>query len=474
MTQSSEHPKHKSLSERLSSAQLTIEPAEMTRQRARQNSLSALRMVSINMPWLSSLAVAVTVVVDERINIAAVSASGRVLVNPLVFSSIPLTDAMFIMAHELLHLALDTFGRATGFDDHEKVNHAHDYIINDLLRMELGMSPPLNGLELYGAANMSLEKVMAWMTSKERFEHPPCWEWYPDSSLRNHRTSKRPVLGTMSAALLQAGLAKLIETSQPAIGGVVSERSDLIFPPLERELFPGDMEATVERRNAVLAAVQDCLSLQAIQQAILASSAGVGAGGDTCCLEAIRNQHQPPWEAVLQQWMGSCAPGHRTYARPSRRGADRSDCVLPGKNREGWTLNIVLDTSGSMFFEGTSVLQKALGIIADFGEANGVTDVHILQCDVMVTIDEWVEIENLSSYRISGFGGSDMSPAMLYLASDPEVTAIVVITDGDICYPAELADVSVLWALTSGGDRFKPAYGNVVPLFGRQTNRLFP
>ena len=68
------------------------------------------------------------------------------------------------------------------------------------------------------------------------------------------------------------------------------------------------------------------------------------------------------------------------YARPSRRGADRTDVVLPGRKREGWTLNIVLDTSGSMADE----MPRALGAIADFCEAVGVDQVRLVQCDTAV------------------------------------------------------------------------------------------
>ena len=63
----------------------------------------------------------------------------------------------------------------------------------------------------------------------------------------------------------------------------------------------------------------------------------------------------------------SVAPGERTFMRPSRRGADRTDVVLPGRKREGWMLNVVLDTSGSM----TDEIPRALGAIADFCDAVG-------------------------------------------------------------------------------------------------------
>ncbi len=75
---------------------------------------------------------------------------------------------------------------------------------------------------------------------------------------------------------------------------------------------------------------------------------GTDAGAASQTVDALRGIYRTPWELALQHWLESVAPGDRTFARASRRGAGRADIVLPGRKREGWILNIVLDTSGSM------------------------------------------------------------------------------------------------------------------------------
>jgi predicted metal-dependent peptidase len=80
-----------------------------------------------------------------------------------------------------------------------------------------------------------------------------------------------------------------------------------------------------------------------------------------------------------------------------------------------------------------------------------------------VTVDEWIPVEELDRYQISGYGGSDMSPAMLHLAEDNEVTSMVVITDGCINYPKDSLDVEVLWVVTYDRN-FNPGYGTIVRL----------
>jgi hypothetical protein len=57
-----------------------------------------------------------------------------------------------------------------------------------------------------------------------------------------------------------------------------------------------------------------------------------------------------------------------------------------------------------------------------------------------------------------------MSPALWHLAADPEVEAVIVITDGDIAYPDEAMPYAVLWVLTAADESFEPPYGQVISL----------
>ena len=78
--------------------------------------------------------------------------------------------------------------------------------------------------------------------------------------------------------------------------------------------------------------------------------------------------------------------------------------------------------------------------------------IHVLQCDVRVTKDEWVTPDALYHYVIAGMGGSDLSPALVQLAEDPEVHAVLVLTDGYISFPDYPMPYDVLWALMDEHD----------------------
>jgi predicted metal-dependent peptidase len=149
--------------------------------------------------------------------------------------------------------------------------------------------------------------------------------------------------------------------------------------------------------------------------------------------------------------------------RASRRGADRDDIVLPGRQRYSMMLNVILDTSGSMADE----VAPALGAIADFCEVAGIDEIRVLQCDTVVTSDEMLSPSELAEYQIKGYGGSDLTLALQAFAEDPRVTAAIVITDGDITFPKEAIPFAVLWAVPGATTSFAPPYGKVVCMGAR-------
>lgn len=398
---------------------------------------SALRLVCAELPHLSGLASAVRIHIDDRVPTAGIAQTGRLLVNPEWFATCNRSEAAFIMAHELFHLCLQTHDRGQE-SDAETFNWAHDYIINDMLALEMDRPVPKGGLVFRGARELSAEKIMLLM-KRGRVPGP-----------------KRVPRADMTVALEEAGLLP------PIARDYGPGTNDVLSPEDERRMFPdaNPLEEEAHRRR-VRAAAAKAVSLGLLKGKLEKLPQAPAQPQEPeryeTLKEALRLNYQPPWEAALQQWMEAVAPGPRSYTRPSRRGADRPDVVLPGRKREGWTLHVVLDTSGSMVDE----IPRLLGAIAVFCESVNAALIHILQCDVEVTSDEWLDPEELTRYRVAGFGGSDMAPALHQLAKDPEVEAAIVITDGYISYPAESMPYRVLWALTEEAT-FEPPYGHVV------------
>lgn len=398
----------------------------------------AMSLVCVSLPHLSGLAHAVRITADHRVRTAGVFASGRLILNPEWFAQFNDVERAFVLAHELLHLALRSHDR-TG-TDHVKFNIAHDLIINDMLETELGIHPPAGGLRRPGARQLSAEALMVEATSLPQGPEP-------DTAL--------------GAALTRAMRSRGETVPHPP--------EDVLDEALEREWFPDQTPAA--RANAIKTVhreVTKAVSLQRIQErareaARETAERAYGTWSEersSAYVDALAISCRPPWQLAMHRWLDAAFTPRRTYSRASRRGADRTDVALPGRSREAQILSIVLDTSGSM----TDEIAHVLGSIMAFAQATEIESVRIVQCDTAVTSDELVAIEQLSRYRVEGFGGSDMSPAMLHLAADPETAAVVVITDGAIDYPEQPMPYDVLWVvygvLHERG--FAPRYGQVV------------
>jgi predicted metal-dependent peptidase len=393
--------------------------------------MAGLRLVTAPFPHLAGLAAAVRVEIDDRVPTMGVFASGRLLANPDFTARLDADDLVFVLAHELLHLALRTHDRARGSAAIE-FNYAHDYIINDMLRHALGRTTiPAGGLDMAGARDKAAEEIVLEMRRSGQFmtSRTQVWE------------------GTV------VSVEQVLGAGRQAPSGTMGDALDAAR---ERELFPEDAAAQAQRARAIADLAARGMALAKAMGAM--RGRGDRAGGSEQSVQAMRGLYATPWHVALQTWLEGVAAGERTFTRASRRGAERTDLVTPGRKRHSWMLSIILDTSASM----TDEIPQALGAIADFCDIAGVDDIRVVQCDTVVTSDEMVSPAALADYRISGYGGSDLTPALLALAEDARVTAAIVITDGDIGYPAEPAPYAVLWALPKPSASFQPPYGRVV------------
>ena len=188
--------------------------------------MRGLRMVTVPFPHLTGLAAAVRVAIDDSVPTMGVFASGRLVANPAFTARLSGQDLVFVLAHELLHLALRTHERAVGSARLE-FNYAHDYIINDMLRHALGVSAiPAGGLDMPGAREKSAEEIVLEMR-------------------RN---------GSSTAARTQVweGLAVSIDQALGAAKNSPSDKSgDVLDAKLEREMFPEDAAQQAERAQAI-------------------------------------------------------------------------------------------------------------------------------------------------------------------------------------------------------------------------------
>ncbi|MFH1463324.1 MAG: VWA-like domain-containing protein [Pseudomonadota bacterium] len=461
----------------------------------------ALRMVVVHLPHLAGLTRRVRLAPYPGAGTIGVFASGRIVFEPDWILGLSGSERTFVVAHELLHLALLSHERGQG-EDARLFNIAHDFIINDMLEDALGLPPPAGGLRRCGARYSSVEQIVL------ELKRAPASAWEGTVSFGQKgevgtqavvdRLQQRPARrarsrrdsapssaapGALGEALRAAGLAPEPEPvpepdPAPAPSGpslcdlAEATREDGMLDVLsraqERLWFPDATgselaQAEAEIRQEAASANAVAVAMERVKRLVGVFHGGGGRGdlpgarGET--MEALRTTYRPPWQQAMQVWIEGMAAGARSYARPSRRQPVQPDIVLAGRRRDGFTLNIVLDTSGSM----VSVLPALLGIIGNFCDIAGVEEVRLMQCDTTVTADERLHPLGLLKYRVKGFGGSDMSPALQCLAQDPAVESVLVLTDGYISYPRDPPPMGVYWGVHRNRS-FKPRYGQVVHL----------
>src|SRR5262249_19186556 len=151
-------------------------------------------------------------------------------------------ELTFVLAHEVFHLALRTHDRAVGSDP-VQFNYAHDYIINDILRGELGFAHiPAGGLDWPGARRMSAEEILLQMEKNPSHVRRGAGVWVGPSG----PSAGRPKRGTPGAESGQQGSGQGPDAPGP-LGDVLDDQ-------LEREWFP---DADPHERRARAEAVRE-------------------------------------------------------------------------------------------------------------------------------------------------------------------------------------------------------------------------
>ena len=455
----------------------------------RQKLELAVKIAQSFFPYLGGIFTKLDIRFDYRIDTAAVTPFGKLLFNPVFFDHLaPGLETAFVVAHELLHLAQGFFERTGNFKDKEPLNIAHDILINELLCDTMNLpEPPCNGLswkwflevsdhEWYTklshpipgipnpaekASAYSLEQLVRIIISVEDTgSHPGNEAW----------GGKRGGTAKPGDVLTGNPFADAFDNGSPEKPGSARVRRgtitlDILDEETEKKLFPDEDES--ERRQT-RNELEKVLHKSLLQKIVLSSAderiLGTDPGNIQCDdVEVIKSTYSPPWEMAMQRWFDGAAVSKRSWARPSRRGAWRTDVVLPSRSRDFLTLHIILDTSGSMARD----IPGILGQISAFARNVGIGQVHVIQCDADVQQDEFIEVDQLERYQVTGYGGSDLSPAMMKLAEDPDVTSVLIITDGDIEYPPNEDDIpyDVLWCIPecwSWSKNFSAPYGKII------------
>ena len=245
-----------------------------------------LRMVTVPFPHLAGLVAATRVTLDDRLPTIGVFPSGRLAANPQFVCGLKDNELVFVLAHEMLHLALRTHDRAKGSDRLE-FNYAHDYIINDILRAELGMPIPADGLDMPGAREKSAEQIVLEMRRNQQAQ----------SKTRVWR-GEAVAAGRLFGPGARAG--------EPADAG------DVLDVSTEAELYPEDAAEAAAQAERVREMAAKALGL-ARAMGLARGLRGTDAGAASQTVMALRGIYRTPWKLALQRWIESHKKSAETF-----------------------------------------------------------------------------------------------------------------------------------------------------------------
>lgn len=360
----------------------------------KRNTLSykAQRWFINHYPLLSALAAQFDIVEDIKIcqrnsiEIAAVSAIEKtIFINPL--AGLNEQGMRFIIAHEILHIALNHIGRRQGRDP-LIWNLACDFVINHwLVTMNVGIPP--NNI-------------------------------YMDRSLNNKSADEIYMLINQDIRL-----KKKLGTLKNTNAGASNTKNNCDMLDEDVRYF-GEFEDTCK---------------EALLRGLFLHES-IGRGDIPASLvEEIKAINQPaiPWQVDLARWIAERFPleeSKRTYSRPSRRQSATPDIpraryIRPQEDKITRTFGVLMDTSASMNRE---LLGKCLGAIASYSAAQDVKYIRLIFCDAQPYDEGYVPVEILAQkLKVKGRGGTVLQQAVNYLENIedfPETAPILILTDG--------------------------------------------
>jgi predicted metal-dependent peptidase len=385
-----------------------------------------------------------------------VTHDGIFLWDPDRWQLIELEDGVFGVAHETLHIVLDTHGRCEAIGaDPALFNLASDFCINLLLR-HAGFTPSPTDVfpEQFGLPDdMTAEQYYYELLKKNvpPSQHPGCGKGWCGSgggrALPNEpegQGSKDQDDQDPNAPKGKDGHGKPKDPN----GG-----QDDNGPR-------GRSQADLDRMRQQTA--------QAMKDFYEAKGRGDCPAGIQRWIDEVTKPPKVRWETQLKhaaRTSSAYRPGavEYTWRRPSRRqgglGWGDDTPILPGVHAPVPDVVLVVDTSGSMSANELGIIVREVNTIF---RGMGVPKIRMLSCDAEVhggiqEVRSWQDI----AAKLHGGGGTDFRPAFREIQKmKPKPQLVIFGTDGDgTCPDKQPEGLRVIWLLTGAHARPPCSWG---------------
>jgi predicted metal-dependent peptidase len=353
-----------------------------------------------------------TVVVDGSVPTSAVDPEDRLLYCPEYVLGLTARQRGGLVAHEVLHVVLDVFGRR-GDRDMKLWNVAHDYVINLIIVSDCKWAElPPGGLLDQRFSGLTAEQVYDILVQEQKGQpEPQDGEGQPGSG---HGTP----------------------------GGCCDHR--------KAQANPGQTETQ-----------------RVIWQARTVAAAAAVRGQGRCpgsiedLVQGIVRPKADVWNILRRFIEQGCEAGQdTTYTRPGRRSSVLGR-ITPGPIPDPAVVVIAVDTSGSVCGE---ILERFLGRVAGILRGYKGAQVRVLAVDDGIRGDiTTADVEDVRA-SLKGGGGTDFEEVFEELSGGESPAALVFLTD---LYASGIPDRApgypVLWAVPADGHGDAP-WGRVIEI----------
>lgn len=369
--------------------------------------LQAKTHLALKEPFFSTMLYRFPMIETDIVPLAAVTPRCQILYNPEAIEKLSVDELIFLLCHEVLHIALSHTLRH-GDRDHWIFNVACDAVINETL-IELGIGRFIeNGVRLPGAQNRYAEEIYDEIFSKVKIIQIPL-----DLIFSGDKSASGIKCDCLAKARKKYG----------------DENSDSINKDLD---------------NEVKLAVAEAIT----KQKMMSKGMGKAMGNLITLLEDYVLTEKLPWHELLGQYMNKFVAQNQSWRRPNKR---FSDVYLPSVDKEArmGTLVVGIDTSGSISDKKLTCFGRHL---FDVIEECKPEEVFVLWCDTRVCKVEnhqWDEVP--FELKAAGRGDTDMRTINKWVTENtPEADACVIFTDGLTPYPEKNEEeIPTLWVITN-------------------------
>lgn len=227
-----------------------------------------------------------------------------------------------------------------------------------------------------------------------------------------------------------------------------------------------DVKELLDNQQEVDKMVRSVVSAQ--QASEIAGERGVIPGEVT---ETLHKYLHPilPWEILVQQWLNEKAQSDYSYRRPNRR---YDDPILPSMISEGALeeLNWYIDVSGSVTSDMILRFYSEIKYVIDTFYP---VKVNIIQFDSIIQREDSLEPEDdFTEFEIVGRGGTDLDPVREHIVKT-NPTAAIIFSDLECPPMAYVNTPVLWAVFSGVGGAYghRPEYGTVIDVRERKSLR---